>query len=96
MSDSSHPVSESNGFSKWELAKGWSFILLLLTGAILGFWWLFIAPSESKVFVIQGVNDYCFRKLVATSEVGPDEWSMKVCISANNGYVDENGKVIHP
>jgi hypothetical protein len=96
MGESSNPSLRQDDYSKWDLVKGWSFILFALGVVILGFWWVFIAPSESKVFVIQGVNDDCFRRLVATSENGPDEWSMKVCISANNGYVDEEGKVVHP
>lgn len=82
-------------FSKWQLTKSWTMLVLLAAGLMLGVWLLFF-KSDTKVFVIQSVNDDCFRKLVMTSEDGPDEWKMKVCISANNGYVDENGKVIHP
>jgi hypothetical protein len=59
-------------------------------------WWLFSPKDSREVFVIQGVNDACFRRLEATTANGPDEWSMKVCISANNGYVDKDGKVINP
>lgn len=82
-------------FSKWQLIKSWTMLALLAAGLMLGVWMLFF-KSDTRVFVIQGVNDDCFRKLMMSSEDGPDEWKMKVCISANNGYVDENGKVIHP
>lgn len=90
---SEEPTQE---FSKWEMTKGWIFLIFAAGALVVGLWWLLFTPNNSKVFVIQGVNDDCFRKLEMSSYNGPDEWSMKVCISANNGYVDENGKVIHP
>jgi hypothetical protein len=90
---SEHSLPE---FSRWQYVKSWILVSITLVGLVIGLWWLFLFPRNSDVYVIQGVSDDCFRKLEATSENGPDEWSMKVCISANNGYVDENGKVIHP
>lgn len=96
MSSEKFEISKQTEFSKWELIKGWTALALALFLVCLGFWWLFLTPNNSKVYVIQGISDDCFRKLEMSSYNGPDEWSMKVCISANNGYVDENGKVIHP
>lgn len=83
-------------FSKWEIIKSAFLVLFVFLGLFVAIWWLFFSSNDSEVYVIQRVNDDCFNKLLATSEKSPDEWSMKVCISANNGYVDENGKVIHP
>lgn len=96
MHNLDNDVPEKPQISKIELVKGWGFVVLATVGLISGVRWLFFTPSDSKVFVIQEIKDDCFNKLLATSENGPDKWSMKVCISANNGYVDENGEVIHP
>lgn len=92
-----YPQEQSRSeFSKWQYVRSWILVSITLVGLAIGFWWLFLSPRHSEVYVIQRVNDDCFRKLMMTSEDGPDEWKMKVCISANDGYVDENGKVIHP
>ncbi len=96
MTEENSPEQSEQEFTRWQIVKSGTILVLLVTVAIFGIWTLFFTNDSKKVFVIQKVNDDCFRRLLVTSEGGPDEWKMKVCISKNNGYVDENGKIIHP